>query len=60
MQSNLKLTSFKQLKTAGSDIFGLKSDTSGLGRICLILGWIVWSAETLSSKKVDRETRRCV
>jgi hypothetical protein len=37
-QSNLKHTWFKQLKTAGPDMFGFRSDMSGLRQICLILG----------------------
>jgi hypothetical protein len=40
MQSNLKLTRFKPIKTVGPDMFGLRLDMSGLGWICSVLGQI--------------------
>jgi hypothetical protein len=50
-QSNLKLTSFKQLKTAGLDMSDLRSDMSNLEVR------YIRSPKTLSSGKIDREVR---
>jgi hypothetical protein len=52
-QSNLKLTYFKQLKIAGSDMSGLRSDMFGLGRICL-----VWSQICPVTKNFEQQKSR--
>jgi hypothetical protein len=39
-QSNLKLTRLKLIKIVRPDMFGLMSDMSELGRICLVWGRI--------------------
>jgi hypothetical protein len=57
-QSNLKLTLFKSVKITGSDMFGLRSDMSGLGRICLAWGRIypVKQEHTLQKSRSGAKT----